>query len=526
MELILSVEQMKNMDRQAIEDLGIPSICLMENAGQGTSETILGLISESASSKITIICGGGNNGGDGYVVARCLVNAGFYPEVFALSPLDKLEGDTRINRQILHNMAYPVIDIEDQAGIPDFREYDLAIDAMLGTGFSGKPRGLYATAISLLQDSGIRVISIDVPSGVNADDGSVSGAAVFADSTATMCAPKRGLLLSPGREFCGELEIVDIGYNPGLFCDDSEWMSYHTEEIAAILPPRIETSHKGSYGKVLVLAGSPGMPGAAMLASRAVLRAGAGMVKLAIDAELANILAPTMPEVMTLPIDRSRQLEQLLEACKWADVLAIGPGLGKDEATIKLVQDLVIQAPIPVILDADGINAFAGKTELLANRKADLCITPHPGEFENLVGKTFETVLQRIEAAQLLAQDLEIDILLKGAPSAILSAAGETILGSTVCSALSTAGSGDVLTGMVAGLVAQGSTLNNAAIAGCELHVICGELAAASIGERSVIAPDLLNFISAAFKFVDDDTSGQTHKENGSSCSHDGSCQC
>jgi len=531
MELLLSVEQMARMDGLASSELGLPSICLMENAGRGCAEIVVEEIARRGALQTAILCGPGNNGGDGYVIARNLVNLGLQPVVYSLCPASKLKGDAAVNRSVLENMGYQVEELVEGDPLPDFRDFDLVVDAVLGTGIKGAARGMTASLIAALSDSAVPVVSVDIPSGVEGDTGKISGPAVLADRTVTMCAVKRGLLLPPGSDYAGEIHVVDIGYAPEHFAEGAEWTVYHEEDVLDLLPGRFSSSHKGSYGKVLLVAGSAGMGGAALLASRTVMRTGAGMARLAAPAELAATLAPAMPEVMTHWVKGPARLEEsaadeLLEACDWADALVVGPGMGRHESTMKLVRRLVRESPLPVVLDADGLFAFNGETELFKERNSPLCITPHHGEFLRLLGTDKQVSLHAmIVRASELATDLGLALVLKGAPSVILGPEGDVMVNNTGNDGLSTAGSGDVLTGMIAGLAAQGLELDDAAVAGCHLHGLAGDLCARRLGRRSMTSVELMDSVQAAFlalERLEANPAGEDRAESGHGCS----CSC
>jgi ADP-dependent NAD(P)H-hydrate dehydratase / NAD(P)H-hydrate epimerase len=513
MELVLSVEQMQRMDRLASEELGLPSVCLMENAGRGCAEAVLEEVDRRGARRVAILCGGGNNGGDGFVIARNLANQGLDPEIYALVPAARTTGDAAIMRGVVEKMGLPVVELDGEEAIPDFRGMDLVVDALLGTGLKGAPTGLTAQLISAVADSAVPVIAIDIPSGIQGDSGKVEGAAIQAELTLTMAAAKRGLLLAPGRDYCGEIRVVDIGYAPGDLVEGAEWGRADEHDLRGLLPLRGPSSHKGDHGKVLLLAGSLGMAGAALLASRAALRSGAGMARLAAPEAVVAQLAGAMPEVMTLPLAGDRKdLERLLAALDWADILAVGPGLGTEPGTRKLVRELLRRCGKPTVLDADGLAAFDGEPKALGEREAPLCITPHGGEFLRLLGKQgeFSQHAMLLRAGEL-ATELELTLVLKGAPTVIHTAGGDVLISGTGNHGMATAGVGDVLTGLIAGLAAQGLELDDAALLGVHLHGLAGDLAAQRFGPRGMTAVEVLGFLPAAFRALED----PPHAESG-----------
>ncbi len=519
MQWILNAEEMKACDEKATGELGLPSICLMENAGRGCAEAILDHLEEEGGAHVTLCCGSGNNGGDGYVVARCLANAGVEVTVLSTVPGTRLKGDAAVMRQVAERMGLEILDLDDESEVPDLRETDLIVDALLGTGASGAPRGVAARLIAAMGDGSVPVWSVDIPSGVDASTGEVAGVVVQAAHTLCMAAPKRGLLLPPGRDFTGELSIVDIGYELESLLEGEPWAMADPHELAALLPPRAPSGHKGDFGKVLVLAGSPGMGGAAMLCARAVLRAGAGLVRLAATEETLAPIIGHMPEVMSLSLPEEKtslRLERLLKALEWADLLAVGPGLGRSKDTLALVRDLVLQSPIPVLVDADALEAFRGKAELLGEAESALCITPHSGEFDRLTGGAeSDSPHARAMRAQALATELGLTVVLKGAPTVVAMSTGDLLVNGSGNDGLATGGTGDVLTGLLAGLAVQGMELDQAALLACHVHGLAGDIVAEHIGHHSLTAPDVLEALPLALKALAEDAHVHDHDHEG-----------
>ena len=511
MDLVLSVSQMAAMDHNVIQELGLPGVCLMENAGRGAAEALLDEVDKREAESVAILCGGGNNGGDGYVIARHLLNQGLDPKVFALAPAVKLKGDAATNRRVLENMGLAVVDLDDDSDLPDFREFDLIVDALLGTGLKGAAQGVYARMIGAVTDSMTPVIAIDIPSGVQGDSGKVEGPAIMAERTLTMACVKRGLLLPPGVDYTGEVDVIDIGYDPGVMISGEEWLCLSQEEVHSMLPGRRQSSHKGDYGKVLLIAGAEGMLGAAALAAASVLRAGAGMVRVAIPGELCHALSGLVPEAMTLPGLSAtpdgtlayENLDALRKAIEWADVLAIGPGMGRHAETQQLVRELVLESPLPVVLDADGLFAFNGKPESLADGHSPIVVTPHHGEFQRLFGRGGSDLVNMTELAISFAADTGVTVLLKGAPSITAATSGEVLVNTTGNHGMSTAGSGDVLTGLLAGLSAQGIDMDIATACAAWIHGLAGDLASVRLGPRGMTAGDIRDHLPLAFKYIE-----------------------
>jgi ADP-dependent NAD(P)H-hydrate dehydratase / NAD(P)H-hydrate epimerase len=529
MEAILSVEEMKRMDRLAVEELGLPSICLMENAGRSCAQAISDYIDSKDIESVAILCGPGNNGGDGYVIARCLANMGLIVDTFATCESEKQSPDARVMRGVADSMGLPMSVLKPGEDLPDLNSYGLLIDALLGTGLSGAARGLCSDLIDSIDDCKAQVISIDIPSGVQGDTGAVDGSAVTADLTLSMAASKRGLVLTPGCNHVGEMQIVDIGYMPALFLEGKEWVLPDEEDLHSLLPHRMPSGHKGDFGKVLVLAGSDGMLGAALLCAGAVLRSGAGMVKLACPPEVASQVAQAMPEVMTVTLPSEATLDDLKESIEWADAVAVGPGLGREPARMQLVRDLLANCELPLVLDADGLFAFKAAAQDLCKRKCDLLITPHHGEFQRMLDAGEDQLSHSglVEAGLLLTAEAELTLLLKGAPSITLIPDGQVFLNASGNDGMATAGSGDVLTGLLAGLLAQGMGSEDASILGAHLHGLSGDMSASRAGKRGMTAVDLLMHLPLALQSFEAGLEHEHAEESGCGCGgHDEASPC
>jgi len=500
---------MQKLDRQAVAELGIPDIVLMENAGRSTAAAVINLLEEEGSASIIILAGKGNNGGDAFVVARHLYHQEIPATVFATAPPEAYNGSAATNLQILLNLGIEITLIEDSDVIPDLREWDIVIDGLLGTGIKGAARGLEAEVINAINDSGTTVIAIDIPSGVSGDTGLCEGPAVIADLTVTMCAPKRGLLLPPGRERCGRLEIAHIGYDPEDLAAEDFWLELEPEDISYLVPLRSPSAHKGTVGKVIAVAGSRGLTGAAMLACRSTLVSGCGMTMLFCPASLNPIFEGRLAEVMTSPAAETDQqslahdaLDSILQFQEWGDLLMVGPGMGRHPESVQLVQSLLTRAELPLVIDADGLWAVAQEPQLLTECKVPVCLTPHHGEFMRLLGAEPDEVPyhQLIEPAVEFAREMGVTLVLKGAPTAVISPLGEVILNSSGNAGMATAGSGDVLTGIISGLAVQGMELPDAATAAIWLHGYAGDLAARALTALAVTAPDLIEFLPMALR--------------------------
>ncbi|MCX8103543.1 MAG: NAD(P)H-hydrate dehydratase [Candidatus Bipolaricaulota bacterium] len=510
---VLTGVQMAELDRQAIEGLGIPSLVLMESAGRVVVEELRARFPDIAQKKIVIVIGKGNNGGDGLVVARRLLDLGASVHVHALCSPKEFSAETRQQADILSKLGFTIQCYMKSKEMPKLAQAianaDIVIDGIFGTGFRGAARELPAEAIELINLSSAFVCAIDIPSGVEADTGHVLGPAVCADLTVTFELPKLGLLLYPGRQYVGELAVRPIGY-PRVLLDqyasmmtwvDADWVREH-------LPQREPYSHKGDYGKVLVVAGSRGYTGAAALTAEAALRAGAGLVYLAVPESLLPAMETKLTEVIKLGLPEvdgalaSAALPRIFEMLEDKDILVVGPGLGRHPQTVKTVQQLVAQASKPLVLDADGLNALGAEAKkLLAKRPAPTVLTPHPGELSRLIAKSvIEIESDRVGVARETAKQFHSVLVLKGVPTVTATPDGEVFLNSTGNSGLASGGSGDVLTGCLGGLLAQGLDSMTASVCAVYLHGRAADLMKPELGERGMIASDVLRALPVALR--------------------------
>jgi NAD(P)H-hydrate epimerase len=508
MRRIVTAEEMRIIDQMTIQEIGVPGLLLMENAGLGVVDVVEDLLCETDGNRILILCGKGNNGGDGMVVARHLFNRGKEVHVFLIGEKNKLKGDALTNMRILEGFQIAINEITEKKQLKRLPESDLIVDALLGTGVTGEVTGLLADAIRWINACSAPVVSVDLPSGLHSNDGTFQGVCIKASRTATMAELKRGLVLPPGRDLAGDVSVVDIG-SPEFAAQKVGIQTFLLEssDILKRIPPRPRHAHKGDFGKIAVLAGSPGMTGAATLTSLASLRVGGGLTILGVPSSLNPILEEKCTEVMTRPLPETTTGTVSLNAkkeidtlVKWADALAIGPGLSMDPETRELVRIIVTGQDIPMVIDADGINAFIGATDLLKKKKGDFILTPHAGELSRLINKPIETIrFNRIEVARECASSFQCVFVLKGSPTVIADPDGFVYLNPTGNSGMATAGSGDVLTGMIVGFMGQGVSTMDSAICGVYLHGMTGDVAANAIGERSLLSGDLLDFIGETF---------------------------
>lgn len=493
---LVTAKEMKALDVQAQNDYAMPGILLMDNAAQAVAEAVHEALTALEGERVVIFCGGGNNGGDGLGAARWLQSYGVSVRAFVVgAALDAVQGDAAVELAMFTKAGGRVeaLSTEDDWVLAELAasKADVLVDALLGTGFHGELEGDVLRACELLNKSEKYILAVDIPTGVNADNGAVSEQAVRADHTVTMALVKTGLLLYPGREYCGDIELADISM-PVKLVEEYQSDKYRlTDEIVReLLPLRKANAHKGDAGRVVICAGSPGYTGAAALASDAAVKAGAGLVSLYTPLSSRDVLAIKLTEVMVhgllerMPgILGGGAASDVASSAEAVDVLAIGPGLGTSESTQEAVRTILQKITTPVVIDADALTALAGHTEILAAMQAQKVLTPHPGEMARLTGlEIAEIEADRINVAKKYAEEWQAIVVLKGAPTVIGCPNGTVYVNSTGNSSLATGGSGDVLTGIIAGLAAQEISLQEAAICGVYLHGLAAELTGIDIG--------------------------------------------
>lgn len=510
---VVTSGEMRELDRWAIREVGVPGVVLMENAGRGVMRAMAKEFGDPSRLSIAIACGKGNNGGDGFVVARHLLNLGASVTVLLLGRIGEVRGDARVNLDIVRKMGMPIEEItgERKLGLMKRRlkDCDLIVDAIFGTGFKGEAKRIVGKSIGLINSSGIPVVAIDIPSGVNSDNGSAPGPTVKASITCTMNLLKAGLVLYPGREFCGDIYLVDIG-SPRLE-PKGPWVELVGKElIRGLLPSRPPSGHKGSFGRLLVVGGSRGMSGAAALASYSALRSGAGLVYLAIPQSLNQSMEASLTEVITIPLPETPEgsismhaLSEIKALLTRVDVLALGPGLSTDPETGELVRRLVPKLRIPTVVDADGLNNLVPDPGVVKKVRAPLVLTPHPRELSRLIKKTIPQIEgDRIGFAQKAAKEFGCALVLKGAPTVTAEPEGCAWVNPTGNSGLATAGSGDVLTGVIGGMLAQGLSPLDSGIVGAYLHGLAGDFASEEVTPYGVVAGDVMDMIPEAIADV------------------------
>ena len=512
---IVTASQMRTLDHRTITEAQVPSPVLMERAGAGAANFIQHRFGPLRGKSITILCGKGNNGGDGLVVARLLRQLQARVTVFLLAPATDLSRNAIVMyRRWLRaggKSSTREFRSSEQAK-PILVSSDLIVDALLGTGLSATVTGAYREAIQLMNQAGRPIIAIDMPSGIHADNGTILGQAVRATATVTFGLPKLGLYVGPGIDHAGTIHVVDIGI-PTAYTDalDTRIILVTSEQVANALPPRRASSHKGTYGHAGILAGSVGKTGAAALAARAALRMGTGLVTVAIPSSVNDILEAKLLEAMTMPLPETKArtlarsgFDRVLAFMQARTAIAIGPGLSTHPETVELIQSLMKHLDRPTVLDADALNALASRASLLTECKTPPILTPHPGEMARLeVEATSQSVnADRIGTAKRFARERGVFLVLKGARTVIARSDGLLAICPTGNPGMATAGTGDVLTGMIVGLLAQGVQSWEAACAATYLHGAAGDLAAQQLGQASMLAGDLIAHIPYALQAI------------------------
>ena len=510
---IVTGTQMQALDRRTITEARIPSSVLMERAGEGIVSHLERHYGPVRGKTITILCGKGNNGGDGLVVARLLHRRRARIHVVLLTPLTDLSRDTAaMYRQLVRvagRTAIARFQSVDQARLL-LASSDVLVDALLGTGLSSVVTGAYSEVIEVINSAGKPVIAVDIPSGLHADSGAILGRAIRATLTVTLGLPKLGLYVGAGIDQAGAVRVVDIGIPPAYVdAIESRTLLLTSESAFQSLPERVPSSHKGTFGHAGILAGSVGKTGAAALAAKAALRVGAGLVTVATPSSVNDILEAKLLEAMTMPLPETKArtlarsgLDRVVAFIQARTAIAVGPGLSTHPETVELVQSLMKHLDRPSVLDADALNALAGRASLMTECKTPPILTPHPGEMARLeVDATAQSVnTDRIGTARRFARERGVFIVLKGARTVIARPDGLVAICPTGNPGMATAGTGDVLTGMIVGLLAQRVPAWEAACAASYFHGLAGDLAAQQLGQPGMLAGDLIAQIPYALQ--------------------------
>lgn len=510
---IPTVMQMQSIDRNASREYEIPGIVLMENAGLKIVEVIKEVLPSLSGKRVIILAGKGNNGGDGFVVARHLHNNGAKAVTFFLGAPEQLPEEALCNYRILNKIKAQVWQLNNEKNIEKLQlallKADLVVDALYGSGFKGLVAGFEAEVIKTVNESKVPVISVDIPSGVEADTGLVIGQAIKAKYTVTFALPKLGLLLEPGSTYAGQLTISDISIPADLLVDADMKTNLLTDKLVqTFIKPRPREVFKGSFGYLLAIGGSIGMSGAIIMTAQAALKSGAGIVTAAVPESILNIVAGATPEVMTIPLPQTMAAQistaavpQLINYMHKATVCTIGPGMGRYPEARDIVSLILKESDLPVVIDADGLIALKDDISMLTNRSAPVVLTPHPGEFAQLTTLTVEEVQEnRIEVAREFAQKWDVILVLKGNKTIVALPDGEVFVNLTGNPGMATAGSGDVLAGIIGGFIAQGLEAANAALVGVYIHGLTGDRAVLDQGQRGMVAGDLIKYLPGVIR--------------------------
>jgi NAD(P)H-hydrate epimerase len=516
---LATAEEMRRADRRATERYGVPSLLLMENAGRGAADAIERVLGAVAGRRVAVVCGKGNNGGDGFVVARHLLGRGARISAWLVGRADEVRGDARVNLDALQRSGEAVAEAPEFGGdafgrlAAEVRAADIVVDAVLGTGVRGPATGPAAAAIEAINAAGAAgrpVCSLDLPSGLPSDGEAPAGPVARATMTVTFGLPKLGLALPAGLAHAGRLEIADLGVPRAWLAEGIPAGLLEATDARAALPLRPHDAHKGRYGHLLVVAGSVGKTGAAVLACLGALRSGTGLVTCAVPGSQQPVVAAQLSEAMTEPLPETaarsisaKAVERIAELLSRVDAVALGPGIGLDPETQAAVRALVRDVERPMVVDADALTALAGSAGLCRDAAAPRLLTPHPGEAARLLGSSIADVqADRIGSARRLAAESGAVVALKGARTVVAGPDGEVVLNPTGNPGMATGGTGDVLTGVAGGLLAQGVAPVGALRAAVYLHGLAGDLAAATRGEAGLVAGDVAASLPAAIRRV------------------------
>lgn len=502
---VSSVPEMRAMDRNAIEKFGIPDQLLMENAGLA-AYSVLSKELGTKNKNFLVFCGTGNNGGDGFVVARKILSNGGKVKVIVLGDKRKFKGASKNNLDILSRLPIEILELESAESIKmDVYHCDAIVDSILGTGLSKDVRGLYSDVINLINKSKKKVLSVDIPSGVNGDTGLIMGTAVRADYTVTFGLPKIGNLLYPGYDMCGKLYVSHISFPPSIYSSDSLKIELNHP---IRLSPRNTHGHKGDFGEALFIAGASSYFGAPYFAALSFIKAGGGYSRLAAPISMTPFIANKGSEIVFISqketASGSISLENkvaLLELSEEMDMVVLGPGLSLDSETRQLVCELAKEIKKPLLLDGDGITAICKDLDIIKSRKAETILTPHLGEMARITNMSVREVdTNKVDILQRTARELTAFIVLKGAHSLIGYPDERVFINMSGNSGMATAGSGDVLTGVIAAMFGLGLPIPDAVRKGVFIHGLSGDLAAENIGEDGMTAQDVLDYLPLAMK--------------------------
>ena len=497
--------EMREFDRKTIENIGVPGVVLMETAGRGAVKTAIRILKEYNYKKVSIICGKGNNGGDGYVVARGLLNYDFDITVFVLADENSIKGDALINLNIIKKLSCSIKFCTSENDVStlaaSLHESDLLVDAILGTGLESEVRDNYKTVISHINSTGKKVLSLDIPSGIHSDNGQILGTAVKAHYTATFGLFKRGLFIQPGAQYSGNISLIDIGI-PNKLIEANKPSAHLLSDnyVKNLIPLRNPDSHKGTYGHLLAISGSRGKLGAALMLSNTAIKSGAGLVTLALPGDVHKSAESKCIEVMAEPLDKNGEyldkntINKALELLTGKNCLAIGPGISQEQKTADFVKLFLPTVSIPTVIDADGLNVISDTPDIFKEFNFPCIITPHPGEMSRLTGLKTKTIQSdRINSALNFSKEFNVVTVLKGAQTVITSPLGEILICPVSNPGMASGGMGDILTGIIGAMLAQNLNAFDAAAAGVYLHAKSAELASDKKGYMGLTATDVMN---------------------------------
>lgn len=499
MEYFVNHKQMKAIDAYSIQKVGIPSLVLMERAALSVAETVMETFSPEQG-RILSVCAMGNNGADGLAVARILALRGYRTAVLLMGKPEKATEEWKVQYHILEKLGIACTFLSD-CNREEMSEYIIKektavlIDALFGIGLTREVEGGYADLIQAMNDSGIPIVSVDIPSGIDSDHGKIAGTGVKAWATVTFGYKKPGQIFYPGADYCGKLKVCEIGFAPeALQKAGYDAFGFTKRDLYKRVKPRPADSHKGTFGRILVIAGSETMAGAAVFSARAAYRMGCGLVKVHTVEDNRICMHQMLPEAI-LSVYRSEayEMQQLKQDCEWADVIVFGPGMGKGRHVHQILNHLLANCNCPMVLDADGLRVLAEHGDWYERLSEQMILTPHPGEMAALTGKSISDIQKApVQAAQDFADQYGCICVLKGSRTIVAKKGIPCYLNTSGCSAMATAGSGDVLTGILAGFLAEGHNSMEAAAMGVFTHGLAGEAAAGKKGERAVMATDLI----------------------------------
>lgn len=507
---IVTAHTMQELDRRAIEEYGIPGRELMEAAGKGCADHILAAYGTRASKRVVILAGKGNNGGDGYVIARYLLEKNWQVLVIILAEREAIHGDALTNLVLLPDEILSFCPSEGELTekhADDIQAADVLVDALLGTGLRNDLQGIYLEAVELINGAPGKVVAVDIPTGIHGTTGRILGQTVHANMTVSFGVAKLGQVLYPAAEHVGRLVIVDIGIPPVLLEEAAGYDFLNEKLMAPLVKRRDRQAHKGVYGHSLIIAGSTGKTGAAALAANSAVRTGSGLVTLAIPESINAVLEVKTTEAMTLPLPdagsghlTTHAITTIEKFLPGKNALAIGPGIDRRPASVMVVQSLVETVSLPMVIDADGLNALAEDTSVLHRRRSqNIILTPHPGEMSRLLGSSIPDVAAiRISVAQEFARTFGVYVILKGARTIIAAPNGMAAINGSGNPGMASGGMGDVLTGILVSLLSQGYSTWNACRLGVFMHGLAGDLVAMEHGEIGMTASDLMERIPTA----------------------------